>query len=106
MLIVMFVCLLVLYCFLWILKEKKDCLQFNIVINIFYFFFIVCQVVCDVICQCFFCRFGMVIVYEDIIVIFNKVKFFYNISKFVVVIVYKVLDNIYFMEVNVKSIFE
>ncbi|XP_022804768.1 uncharacterized protein LOC111341989 [Stylophora pistillata] len=51
-------------------------------------------------------RFGMAIAHEDIIAIFNKVKFPYNISKLTAPIVHKALDNVHLMEANVKSFAE
>lgn len=51
-------------------------------------------------------RFGMAIAHEDIIAIFNKVKFPYNISKPTAAIAHKALDNIHLMEANAKSILE
>lgn len=51
-------------------------------------------------------RFGMAIAHEDIIAIFNKVKFPYNISKLTASVAHKALDNVHLMEANVKSITE
>ena len=48
----------------------------------------------------------MAIAHEDIIAIFNKVKFPYNISKLTASVAHKALDNIHLMEANVKSIAE
>ena len=48
----------------------------------------------------------MAIAHEDIIAIFNKVKFPYNISKLTASVAHKALDNINLMEANVKSIAE
>lgn len=48
----------------------------------------------------------MAIAHEDIIAIFNKVKFPYNISKPAAAIAHKALDNMHLMEANAKSILE
>lgn len=48
----------------------------------------------------------MAIAHEDIIAIFNKVKFPYNISKLTASVAHKALDNVHLMEANVKSIAE
>ena len=48
----------------------------------------------------------MAIAHEDIITIFNKVKFPYNISKLTASVAHKALDNVHLMEANVKSIAE
>lgn len=54
----------------------------------------------------FFRRFGMAIAHADIISIFNKVKFPYNISKLTAAVAHKALDNVHLMQANVKSIAE
>ncbi|XP_078358188.1 histidinol-phosphate aminotransferase-like [Oculina patagonica] len=51
-------------------------------------------------------RFGMAIAHEDIIAIFNKVKFPYNVSKLTAAVAHKALDNVHLMEANVKCIVE
>ena len=51
-------------------------------------------------------RFGMAIAHEDIIAIFNKVKFPYNISKLTAAVAHKALDNVHLMQANVKHIVE
>ena len=48
----------------------------------------------------------MAIAYEDIIEIFNKVKFPYNISKLTAAVAHKALDDIHLMQANVKLILE
>lgn len=48
----------------------------------------------------------MAIAHEDIIAIFNKVKFPYNISKLTAAVAHKALDNVHLMEANVKCILE
>ena len=48
----------------------------------------------------------MAIAHEDIISIFNKVKFPYNISKLTAAVAHKALDNVHLMQANVKCIAE
>ena len=48
----------------------------------------------------------MAIAHEDIIAIFNKVKFPYNINRLTAAVAHQALDSIHLMRANVKHLLE